>query len=68
MTKPATLHDIAQHISADLPGEPVAAAQTALTVAAAKCIDAGVSDEEAVRGFRAALKNLRSRLGRRRAH
>jgi hypothetical protein len=41
------------------PGEEAA---EALTLAAAKCIDAGLTDEQAGRGLLASLRSLRDRL------
>ena len=39
-------------------------AAKALTMAAAKCIDAGLTDEQAGKGLLASLRSLRARLKR----
>ena len=62
MSRTSENERIADQICASLPGDAKDAAQTALVVAAAKCIDARHSDEEAVHGFRQALASLRKRL------
>lgn len=51
-----------------LPADSADAAQVALAVAAAKCIDAGMTDEQAGRGLMAALIGFRNRLRRARAN
>lgn len=50
------------HVS--MPIDERQVAEVALSMTAAKCIDAGMSDEDAERGFRAALRALRNRLRR----
>lgn len=47
-------------------GSGARAAQEAIAEAAARCIDAGFSDEQSQRGLLAALKALRLRVIRRR--
>lgn len=43
-------------------------AAKALTLAAAKCIDAGLTDEQAGKGLLASLRSLRERLKRARVN
>ena len=43
-------------------------AAAALTIAAAKCIDAGLTDEQAGKGLLASLRSLRERLKRTRVN
>lgn len=51
-----------------LPADDADAAQVALAVAAAKCVDAGLTDEQAGKGLIAALVSIRNRLRRTRAN
>jgi hypothetical protein len=46
----------------DRPTNPSEEVARALTIAAAKCIDAGLTDEQAGRGLLASLRSLRDRL------
>ena len=46
----------------DRPANSGEEAAQALTLAAAKCIDAGLTDEQAGRGLLASLRSLRDRL------
>lgn len=62
------LSRIADEIITALPHDREKAAQVALSVAAAKCIDAGLSDDDAGRGLLSAIRQLRERLRRMRAN
>jgi hypothetical protein len=64
MSADQDLSRIADEIVTALPQDGEKAAHIALSVAAAKCIDAGISDDEAGRGLLSAIRHLRDRLRR----
>lgn len=68
MANDPALARIADEIVTALPHDQEKAAQVALSVAAAKCIDAGLTDDDAGIGFLSAIRSLRERLRRTRAN
>lgn len=56
-----TARKILDELDARLPDDPADAARVATAVCAARCIDAGMGDEEAMMGLSAALDVLRAR-------
>lgn len=66
MNTPSPLTPIADEIEAGLPVDPKKAAQVALSVAASRCIDAGLTEEASVNGFLHSLRILRGLLKRHR--
>ncbi|EPE95732.1 hypothetical protein RGCCGE502_22820 [Rhizobium grahamii CCGE 502] len=68
MERDADLTQIADQIINILPQGDEDAAQVALAVAAAKCIDAGLTDDQASAGLVSALRSIRKRLLRGRSN
>lgn len=68
MVGDADMKRTADKILDGLPEKTDEAAHVALAVAAAKCIDAGLTDDEAGKGLLASLRSWRERLKRARVN